>query len=489
MSEDDDIYKKLKKYFDPNSLVNICEDLLLTYDVSLIDRLPQGLINAFKANTHDLTDVAKCSKGRPVLQKLIHNYYNKDTLPSRPIAKFISGPKNLTIHWSGFYRKLIYVFGEAHVSLPNCSHKFPHSNSTSTDIMSIENYIQQLYEHSYVFIDLFAEFPAIMKNTREYDSDIKNFKPFNPINYTLYNLFEKIKHCVNPNTRHFEPCQLGRAHFFDVRTYNPAVSQHTTPMSRFFMDFHKSTTDHDIDKVLKDWRKTLVYIQKCYIPAIDLDRVTQFFSVHILNNPYNLEELNKLVNAEDGNNLRSILEEFIRDEIRDYIISASDHIKQNINLLAKYDQTIFLTTKSVPLEIRDSFNIFQKFLVSVVAITADVYMLSRMFKKFNLTKAAFNGAIQGDQPDEARNIIIYGGDQHAQRCRRFLKLLDFEEVGKTGQSESTNGYDSCIDMKHISQPFFTIESTEENKYINDYQFNYSHNYGFGDELWDPMSIG
>ena len=483
MSEDDDYYNRVKRYFDPNSLFNICKDLLLTYDVSLIDRLPKGLIDAFKANAYGDIDVEKCSKDRPVLKKLIHNYYNKHTLPPRPIAKFISGPKNLTVHWNSFYRKLIYVFGEAHVASPDCSQKFPHSNST--DIMSIEEYIRQLYEHSHVFIDLFAEFPAIKKKIFEYAPDITNFKPFNPLNYTLYGLFETVKHCVNPNTRNFEACQLGRVHFFDVRTYNPAVSQHTTLMSHFFMDFYRSTTDQDINKVLVDWKKTLVYIQGCFSPT-DLDKATAFFSVYILSNPYNVEELKTLVNTEDGNNLRSILEDFIREEIRNLIISAdAKNIKENINLLAQYKSTSFESKKVLPIGVRESFEIFKQFLTSEVAITADVYMLSRMFKKFNLTKLGFKGAIQGDQPDEARNIIIYGGDQHAQRCRRFLNLLDFEEIGKTGQSEPTNGYDSCIDMKHISQPFFTIESTEENKYKNDYQFNYDNRY-FGNQPWDPM---
>jgi len=484
MSEDD--YRKVKYYFKPDSLFDICKDLLSTYDVSLIDRLPQGLIDAFNSDgVH--TNARTCSNGRKVLQKLIYNYYNKTP---RPIARFISGPKNLTVHWHSFYNKLIYVFGEAHVEKTNCLEKFQEKKLLSDDIIPIEEYLKHLYTDPYVFIDLFAEFPAIKRGHSEYDPDIINFKPFIPKNHTLYNLFETFKYCVNPKTRHSEVCQVGRMHFFDVRTYNPSVSEYTTTMSRLFVDFNRGSggTDQYINDTLVGWKKTLVYIQSFFIPTINLDKANEFFNVYILNNQYNVHELNTLVNTEQGDNLRPILQEFIREEIRKSIISASEVVKENIIALAKYDRNIFLTTKSLPIGVRQSFEIFQKFLTTVVAITADVYMLSRIFKKFNLAKAGFQGAIEGDQPDEAHNIIIYGGDQHSQRCRRFLISLGFEEVGKTGQAEKDRDNDSCIDMKHIRQPFFTVDSPEPNPHEHDYQFNYNHTYDFRQESWDPMII-
>ena len=114
-----------------------------------------------------------------------------------------------------------------------------------------------------------------------------------------------------------------------------------------------------------------------------------------------------------------------------------------------------------------------------------MYTLCRIFKKFNLTKEGFYKATKGDQPDEAYNIIIYGGDQHAQRCRRFLNILSFEEVAKTGQSGNGDLNDSCIDMKHIPQPFFAVDSIDDSN-KSDYAFNYDHTYDFEDQLWDPM---
>ena len=79
MSEDD-FYRKVKYYFKPDSLFDICKDLLSTYDVSLIDRLPQGLIDAFKHNAFGGIVAENCSKDRPVLKKLIYN-----TVGNKPV--------------------------------------------------------------------------------------------------------------------------------------------------------------------------------------------------------------------------------------------------------------------------------------------------------------------------------------------------------------------------------------------------------------------
>ena len=65
----------------------------------------------------------------------------------------------------------------------------------------------------------------------------------------------------------------------------------------------------------------------------------------------------------------------------------------------------------------------------------------------------------------ASNIIIYAGDYHSDRYRRFLKEIGNDPIEKTGQF---NNYDlkdvfifsdnkspkNCIDMSRISQPFF-----------------------------------
>jgi hypothetical protein len=121
----------------------------------------------------------------------------------------------------------------------------------------------------------------------------------------------------------------------------------------------------------------------------------------------------------------------------------------------------------------------------------DFYLLSRMFKEFDLiNKPAFANAMRNDQPKEAHNIVIYAGDGHSQRCRRFLNQLNFIEVGKTGQSENKNYKDSCINMKYIYQPFFSKESKKRMVVPQEdrYTFNYSNNYDNDPPLGDPMVV-
>jgi hypothetical protein len=80
---------------------------------------------------------------------------------------------------------------------------------------------------------------------------------------------------------------------------------------------------------------------------------------------------------------------------------------------------------------------------------------------------AYTGAT--DQPSTASNIIIYAGDRHSDRYRRFLKEIGNNPIEKTGNfidySELKNFSFSnddlpknCIDMRSISQPFFNIPS-------------------------------
>jgi hypothetical protein len=85
----------------------------------------------------------------------------------------------------------------------------------------------------------------------------------------------------------------------------------------------------------------------------------------------------------------------------------------------------------------------------------DYYALLRIFTNFNMTdmEKAYTGAT--DQPSTANNIIIYAGDYHSDRYRRFLKSIGNDPIEKTGNFlDDTTLPQNCIDMKGITQPFF-----------------------------------
>jgi hypothetical protein len=66
---------------------------------------------------------------------------------------------------------------------------------------------------------------------------------------------------------------------------------------------------------------------------------------------------------------------------------------------------------------------------------------------------AYTGAT--DQPSTANNIIIYAGDYHCDRYRRFLKSVGNDPIEKTGDFlDNTTLPENCINMTGITQPFF-----------------------------------
>ena len=96
----------------------------------------------------------------------------------------------------------------------------------------------------------------------------------------------------------------------------------------------------------------------------------------------------------------------------------------------------------------------------------DAYTLSRVFKVYDVKKPAFKGNIKRDQPSEAHNIILYGGDEHAETYRNFLKSINFKEINNIGYREGIVDEwkpSNCLDMKEFPQPFFSSNNYWINK--------------------------
>jgi hypothetical protein len=88
-------------------------------------------------------------------------------------------------------------------------------------------------------------------------------------------------------------------------------------------------------------------------------------------------------------------------------------------------------------------------------IFVDYYALLRIFTNFDMTdmEKAYAGAT--DQPPTANNIIIYAGDSHSARYRRFLESIGNVPIEKTGNFFRDDTIpQNCINMSDITQPFF-----------------------------------
>jgi len=80
---------------------------------------------------------------------------------------------------------------------------------------------------------------------------------------------------------------------------------------------------------------------------------------------------------------------------------------------------------------------------------ADYYLLCRIFREFDLSLDA-KSERWTDEPKEPHNIIIYAGNRHSDKVRRFLQELDFDVIHSTDTS-----VENCIYMKDFPQPFFS----------------------------------
>ena len=466
------------------NLLHICESLILTYDPRYIEGMSEELkqsflLEAIKGCKNDVPRPVLCDlNARPVLCQLIYNYYYNQT--KKPVADYITGPMNLTIHLSRKYKKLVYIFGEYHQDNVNCDN-FPEISSLSPKpvIMTIDDYLKQLFDNSDSFFDFFAEVPSTGRNKMKYDDP--NLMPFLSENFRLNKIFQNFKHCIVPETRHSDNCKLGRFHFLDVRD----------PLS----DELSFITNQFLRAPLKDTLKIYqiqIILLNLYKFAIE-DRLYEYFHDHIWNNVYTKHEKNKL-NISNPDLAKNI-EDFINEEIKDNmkILSANGDITKHLEQIILWINTWNMHGISMQdldpnyssnLEL--SYKFCAYYFTRISAIIADTYLLCRVFKQFNLERIPFYGAYEKDQPAHAHNIIIYSGDIHSQRYRKFLNLLDFDEIGKTGQADPA--INSCIDMRYIQQPFFSVINKPR---PNDYNFNYDMVYDdeyYKNYMFDSMEF-
>ena len=85
----------------------LCKDLTSSYDTNILDIEPDIVQQEFRTvSCKNRNNKA----GKKVLMELICNHYDERIQKQKPTAKFIGGPKTLTIHWHPVYKKLIYIF-------------------------------------------------------------------------------------------------------------------------------------------------------------------------------------------------------------------------------------------------------------------------------------------------------------------------------------------------------------------------------------------
>ena len=449
-----------------------CDMMVKTYNTSILDNFPTSLKRSLQEEAKQCVDSKpnpnyhrsflglKTKKNRNVLMRLINNYVRSKQIES-PAIDFIGGPHTLTLHWSAKYNKIIYIFGEVHRN-DVCDYD---------NMMLVENYLKNLFRRSGAFIDFFLEIPMFVKG--KYDDGFES-------DFRLHILINKNKECIETTQRQKNRhCDTKRIHFIDIR--QGQVSDKLNSTVYFQKKIHKFIKiyilskdeieifyhgDKEAEKNFKIVKEKLgvIHFLTFYIfkeddinlkPTIDFivsgteETYEEFCKEQMETHEFIRDELSKSTEA-------SKIREFAKEEfekerhqfikkiysIRAYLKKCYDKTSKTYNFykLSEYEYIRFFIRLSK----------FFDTLVNLNSILVDIYTLARMFKKFQLNSS--KNTRKTDEPEEPHNIIMYAGNEHSKRVRRFLKKLEFDLIS---ESKGDWKVDFCVDIRDFEQPFFS----------------------------------
>ena len=459
-----------------------CDMMVKTYNTSILDNFPESLKESIakqcvesKPNPNSYTDffgLIKRKKNRNVLMRLINNYFRSKQIEKTPTVDFIGGPHTLTLHWSDKYKKIIYIFGEYHRN-DVCDYD---------NMMRVEDYLRRLFRHSSAFIDFFLEIPMFIKGKYKYD-----------FNYDrrLNILINQNKECIETSQRQKNRhCDTKRIHFIDIRqdqetqediqffklnstVYFQTNLHYLIQNNRLSSDELKSFYDGDKEaqnsfKIVKDKLGVIAILTSVIFkeddinlkPTIDFivsgteETYEEFCKEQMETHEFISDELSKSTEETKiryfaKKEFKKLRDSFIQKtySIRTYLTKCYDETTKTYNFyqLPDNDEYIMFFIKLLK---------FFYDLVKLNSILVDIYTLARMFKKFELNHTRNSGTTRKtDEPEEPHNIIMYAGDLHSDRVRRFLhETLEFDLI-----SESKGDYnvDFCVDIRNFEQPFFS----------------------------------
>jgi len=463
---------KLRKDNGPN-LAKACTDLINTYDCNNIDNMGSLLREAF-FELSEKTEEGACSgqSGKKVLRKLIHNHFNKTELPT---PAFIGGPTALTVHYSYEYDMTVYIFGEFHDTKFDCKEvENPDSakpKSDQTNTMPIEDFLEELLQKTNVYLDiLFEIYPfEVQKDYKMMSSHLRMVK-----------IHEKLNTCMHTKTRGDEKCHLGRVHWIDIRK---DIDGNMGLVSNLFLTFcgivnsfaKLEKSDENLSKEYNAFTNLITTHKDIFIGVynggelnfshgekVKIYKLIEHFKGWIDNN-HKIKKIREKVTKqaeEEGDDynqkmfekIYEIIIQNLETKIKNYN-NGDNKMYENVKILALYDFTIIPPTISI-----DQRNQLHKIMLDVVTslftvdiFIMDLYTMFRVFKKYNTSKPAFNGAIPGDQPEKSHNVIIYAGECHSIHYRNILRKLNFVRKEQTGSFRPLR---SCISTDKITMPFF-----------------------------------
>ena len=430
----------------------LCKHLKTTYDTNILDNesdvVQKEFLNVSLENRNN---------GRKVLMKLICNHYDK--MVQKPTAEFIGGPKTLTIHWHPGYKKMIYIFGEwRHTNGITDCEKFKEDSKQDTNTILIEDYLYNLMLTTDVFLDIYFEFISYKQGENEYEL-------YEPPGHRSHKIFNKFRKCLYYNTRSNIDCQLARVHYFDIRLNDVKEEDIEEDKINIFWLIgelgylifkHGENSIYYFKLLLKKYPKIITLLEQ--LVQDDIKNVCEFMKKQLEENPYIKKELSKIDNSELKMSILTFYDKLMSKEVSEIIpVKLKKYILIIINYKKELDTSLLV-----------SMNYIKLHFVNIISYFADVYLLARVFKNFDMSemeKKAYKDS--SDQPISAHNIIIHCRETNANKYRDFLSSIGFNDIDHTGDlmedrlEKIPNTPKNCLDMRRIKQPFFSYLPEEK----------------------------
>jgi hypothetical protein len=381
------------------------------------------------------------------------------------MPQFIAGPTTLTVHKSPDEKRMIYIFGESHSDIKDCrmfkDEEDEKWNNDNPDKMTIDHFLYELMKTTSAYLDIYFEFifPEIGFPKIGFPEECHN----GPINSHMDNLFQKFKKCIH-ESRSKDDCSLARVHYFDSRRriYNGESIQGSSIVDKLIekINYFKIIYNHAKLPLIQEYKEIVrtddnMHQILYYLWTQDEEEFKDFW-IKLLDNELNIKQT-KSGKYEDRATTQEIeimtrIKSFMETEI--------------VRIAMKYREIYTKLTYAIVTMVKerneedelfyDAFEVLIEYITKPSARIADVYLLARLFKDFDMTKMNTHANDVTDQPAKAYNVIIYAGDSHSETYRSFLKdIAGFEEIASSGKFKEGEIIKHCIDMRRIPQPFFS----------------------------------
>jgi hypothetical protein len=429
-------------------------------------------------------------EGRKTLMELILNH----RAAKMPEPGLIGGPFTLSLHRSKKDKKIIYIFGESHANEMDCELfarrktdaelrdgcpegkiRNPNSgicvkktgligkmiireNNTKAGgvavgvSMPIEDFLVDMLKTTDVFLDIFLEVPAYLgvgylEKARRYLAPGR-----------IQRVLTMLGDCIEKKSRDSIKCQLGRVHYTDIRKLEHGPIGQVSDFRRtWWREVERSTRATMYDRI-RDFSKEsrLAKVLSALGEGTD-EEYLAFWREQIFENQFVKKELDR---------------SYMRKEITAFALETVDReaMEQRSAFILLYDQAeraldeikeikekqswkdsllnpygITSSDRSARARYVDAMEGIYRRTVGVNSSMVDIYTLSRIFKVFS--------GKHDDAPNEPRNIILYYGNAHADRVRKFLKSQGYEMIEAI---ESPLHIKNCVNVGNFPTPFFNL---------------------------------